>query len=1067
VTARELTKKELVSLLTELRTRVADLERLETVRAEEIKELQKRSSMLRSLLHCSPEPMVVYDAEGRVLFLNDAFTATFGWSNEELLGQRIDYVPEDCVAQAKETLEKRFKGEDVPPFDSKRLTKDGRILDVHISSALFTYGLGQPAGHIVTLRDITERKRMEQALRESEAKYRLLAEEANDILWTTDLNMRTMFVSPSIERVLGFTPEERLQQDVGSQLTAESLRLAGAKLLEELHIDSDPEADPDRFLVLELDYRHKTGSVVCLESVMKFIRDETGRPIGIHGVSRDVTDRKKVEKALRESGEFNRRLVEHAPFGIAYLTRDGIVEYLNPAVNRIMGLPEGQMSAALGWNILELPGLHDRSRAEEKLRRILEGGSVSDFEAEYKSTAGRDTVLLVGGTPRFGSDGTVQGAILMFTDIGERKRAEEALRESEEKYRCLVEKAPIGILSIDREGRILEVNQKLLDVLGSPSAEATKSINMLTFPLLVEAGLSEAFRRCLETGEEVDFETPYTSKWGKTSYLRTIVTPSRDLGGTVRGYQAVAEDITERKRAEEALRKSEERLELALKGSDLAMWDYNLQTGEAFFNDRCAEMVGYTLDETEPQFTWWGKQVHPEDIDRVNEAFNAHVESRSPLYECEHRFRHKSGEYIWILARAKIVERDEHGNPVRIVGTSLDITERKQEEQEREALRNQLFQAQKMEAIGTLTGGIAHDFNNLLQVILGYSELLLAKKDQNHREYADLQKIFRTAKNGADLVQRLLMFSRKTEPKPISTNLNGLVLQVEKLLRRTIPRMIDIQLELSADLPEIDADPSQIEQVLMNLAVNARDAMPDGGKLTVKTSVATLDEDYCRVHVEANPGEYVLLEVLDTGHGMDKETVEHIFEPFFTTKEMGRGTGLGLAMVYGIVRQHKGHITVYSEVDKGTAFRVYLPAIPTEEGPAVEDSGITPAFGTETVLLVDDDEFVRELGAQMLTEQGYTVLLAEDGRDALDLFEEKHPQIALVILDLIMPEMGGTECLKELLKIDPKVRILVASGYSTDASIKDSIDMGAKGFLTKPFGARELLRAVRKVLDES
>ena len=497
------------------------------------------------------------------------------------------------------------------------------------------------------------------------------------------------------------------------------------------------------------------------------------------------------------------------------------------------------------------------------------------------------------------------------------------------------------------------------------------------------------------------------------------------------------------------------------------MWDYNLQTGEAFFNDRCAEMVGYTLDETEPQFTWWGKQVHPEDIDRVNEAFNAHVESRSPLYECEHRFRHKSGEYIWILARAKIVERDEHGNPVRIVGTSLDITERKQEEQEREALRNQLFQAQKMEAIGTLTGGIAHYFNNLLQVILGYSELLLAKKDQNHREYADLQKIFRTAKNGADLVQRLLMFSRKTEPKPISTNLNGLVLQVEKLLRRTIPRMIDIQLELSADLPEIDADPSQIEQVLMNLAVNARDAMPDGGKLTVKTSVATLDEDYCRVHVEANPGEYVLLEVLDTGHGMDKETVEHIFEPFFTTKEMGRGTGLGLAMVYGIVRQHKGHITVYSEVDKGTAFRVYLPAIPTEEGPAVEDSGITPAFGTETVLLVDDDEFVMELGAQMLTEQGYTVLLAEDGRDALDLFEEKHPQIALVILDLIMPEMGGTECLKELLKIDPKVRILVASGYSTDASIKDSIDMGAKGFLTKPFGARELLRAVRKVLDES
>jgi CheY-like chemotaxis protein len=297
-------------------------------------------------------------------------------------------------------------------------------------------------------------------------------------------------------------------------------------------------------------------------------------------------------------------------------------------------------------------------------------------------------------------------------------------------------------------------------------------------------------------------------------------------------------------------------------------------------------------------------------------------------------------------------------------------------------------------------------------------------------------------------------------------NLNKQIVQVEKLLRRSISKMIDIKLELSADVPEINADASQIEQVLINLAVNARDAMPDVGQLTLRTSIVTLDEEYCRLHVEANPGEHVLLEVSDAGHGMDKETVKHIFEPFFTTKEIGRGTGLGLAMVHGIVKQHNGHITVYSEVGLGTTFKVYLPAIPADVEPDVEASGIMPAFGTETVLFVDDEDLVSDLGARILTKHGYTVLKAANGREALDLFKKEHSQISLVILDLIMPEMGGTECLKELLKIDPQVNVLVASGYSADTSVKETIQTGAKGFVTKPFRVKELLRAVKRILDE-
>jgi two-component system, cell cycle sensor histidine kinase and response regulator CckA len=328
-------------------------------------------------------------------------------------------------------------------------------------------------------------------------------------------------------------------------------------------------------------------------------------------------------------------------------------------------------------------------------------------------------------------------------------------------------------------------------------------------------------------------------------------------------------------------------------------------------------------------------------------------------------------------------------------------------------------------------------------------------------------KILQAAKNGAELVQRLLTFSRKVEPKPIPLNLNRRIVQVEKLLKRTIPKMIDIQMHLSDDLAEINADPIQMEQVLMNLAVNARDAMPNGGKFVLETGNVTLDDEYCKAHVGPSPGDYVSLTVSDTGHGMDKETVEHIFEPFYTTKELGRGTGLGLAMVYGIVSQHGGFIRCYSEVGRGTTFTVYFPAIQSLVGPGVETSAVMPAFGTETILLVDDEAFVRDLGERMLSKVGYTILTAANGIDALDLYRKEGKQIDLVILDLIMPKMGGEGCLKELLKIDPDVKILIASGYAADTAPGTPLELGARGFVSKPFRFKELLGQVRKVLDES
>jgi len=370
-----------------------------------------------------------------------------------------------------------------------------------------------------------------------------------------------------------------------------------------------------------------------------------------------------------------------------------------------------------------------------------------------------------------------------------------------------------------------------------------------------------------------------------------------------------------------------------------------------------------------------------------------------------------------------------------------------------------------MEAIGTLAGGIAHDFNNLLQVVLGYSELLLADKKPGDPDYDDLNKIRRSARNGAELVKQILTFSRKADISPRPIDLNREVRNAEQLLRRTLPRIIEIGLFPAKDLWTVNADPAQMEQMLLNFAVNAKDAMPRGGTIAIETENVTLDEEYCRNHLGVEPGHYALLMFSDTGVGIHPEILDHIFEPFFTTKKFGEGTGLGLATVFGIVKQHDGHIMCYSEPEKGTTFKIYLPAIKTEDVETTSQFQALLAGGAESVLLVDDEELVRELGERILSRAGYTVLTAGDGREALEIYLKKMSDISLVVLDLIMPVMEGRECLEELLKINPSAKVIIASGYSANGPAKKAVKSGAKGFIRKPFDIRQMLDVVRQVLD--
>ncbi|MEW6531409.1 MAG: PAS domain S-box protein [Thermodesulfobacteriota bacterium] len=890
--------------------------------------------------------------------------------------------------------------------------------------------------------------RAEATLNASEKRYRDLVENANDIIYRTDANGFFELFNPVGLRITGYSQEE-----ISRKHYLDLIHPDYKKQVERFYGLQFVKRIPDTYY--EVPIINKEGKTVWIGQSVQLVM-EGNTTVGFQSIARDITDRKMAEKSLRKSEERLQLALDGGDLGLWDLDIRTGHAVTNQRAAEIVGYSLDEIEQSFSsWESFIHPD--DRQKALEPYFNHLAGltdFSEAEYRARHKSGEWR-WIHARGKITERDPDGNPVRMTGTFLDITDRKLAESRAAEAKEFAEKIVSASPVGIAVFQADGQCISANDALGRIVGADK-ERLMTQNFRDLAPWKDSGLLADAERVLSEGISTQREVYLTSLFGKTVWVASRM--ARFTFGGEHHLLLLFNDISKRRTAEDTLKFEREQLLSLFESINEVILVIDPRTYEILFANRFTEDM-------------YGKQLIGglcyEKLGGIpgpcSHCINEQIVAlQGRPYQWEYSSRVLKRDF---LATDRMI-RWPDGRDVKFQ-IAIDITERKEAAQEQDSLRAQLFQAQKMEAVGTLAGGIAHDFNNLLTVVQGFSELLLAEKDQEHPEYDDLQKIFHAAKNGADLVQRLLMFSRKSEPKPVPLNLNSQIVQIEKLLRRTIPRMIDVHLDLSVDLPQINADPSQIEQIVMNLAVNARDAMSDAGKLTLRTSMVTLDEEYCRLHVGATPGEYVLLEVSDTGHGMDKDTVEHIFEPFFTTKARGRGTGLGLAMVYGIVKQHNGHITVQSQVDRGTTFGVYLPAIPDEMEPDVEDSGTMPAFGTETLLLVDDEDFVRELGARILTKQGYTVLQAANGRDGLDLFKRERSRISLVILDLIMPEMGGMECLKELVTIDPNVKILVASGYSADTSVKETVQMGARGFVTKPFRVKELLREVRSILDNA
>jgi hypothetical protein len=582
------------------------------------------------------------------------------------------------------------------------------------------------------------------------------------------------------------------------------------------------------------------------------------------------------------------------------------------------------------------------------------------------------------------------------------------------------------------------------------------------FEKLVHPADLEWVRRQKMSAEEglrrVDFEHRIVSADGSVRHIHQIAEVAVDDKGWVWRESGTIQDITERKLAETALRDSEERFRFVARAVSDVVWDWDLPANSLWWNEGFLTTFGFAADEIEPSIDSWAAQIHPEDRGRVIGSVHRAVEFGAESWGAEYRFRRKDSRYAWVQDRGYIL-RDPAGKAVRMVGGLRDLTEQKK-------METQFLRAQRMESIGTLAGGIAHDLNNVLAPIMMSIELLKLDPGKDPRSVKILDTIFTSSRRGADLVRQILSFARGLDGTKTAIRINEVMGDLDAMISKTFPRNIRIVAEVPEDLWPVLGDATQLHQVLLNLAVNARDAMPEGGTLGISAANVTIGAPSPGAVREAPAGTYVLLQVADTGSGMPPEVRERIFEPFFTTKEAGKGTGIGLVTVHNVVKGHGGYVAVTSEPGRGTTFRIHLPADATlHTGAPLPKATEIPLGRGELVLVVDDEHSIRDITQQTLEAFGYRVLTAGDGVTAVGLYANPAHQVALVLTDMMMPVMDGSSTIQALRRINPLVKIIASSGIDLVDNLAKAAGQGVGDFLSKPFTAEALVRLVREVLD--
>ena len=770
-------------------------------------------------------------------------------------------------------------------------------------------------------------------------------------------------------------------------------------------------------------------------------------------------ERGQSRKALRASEDRYRTVFENTGTATVILEQDTTISTANAGFTQLCGYSKDEVEGKMSWTQFVVEEDLQRMRGFHNKRREDVADAPTEYEFRFVDRKGniKNVFLRVDIIP-----GTKK-SVASLLDITERKRAEEALRESERRYRSVFEETAAATIIVDREMRFVMVNERFEQLSGYSKEELEQKITWERFvaPSDLER-LREYHKARREDGGEAprEYEFTFIDKQGRAKEVLTCV-------GVIPGTESSVVsmlDITGRKRAEEALRSSESRFRELAELFPETVFETDVDGLLTFANRRLSEEFGYADGDITKGISCFDL-IAPEDRERVRQSFADRLKG-NPWGLGEYTGLRRDGSTFPILLHSAPI--CPSGESVGLRGLIVDMSELSQLRRERAHLEEQYHQAMKMEAVGQLAGGVAHDLNNILTPIIAHAEMLLDGVVPENERKQSVEQVFKAGQRARDLVGQLLSFGRRQALSVKPVDVNSIVSNFEVFLRRTIREDIAIKLVLASSIPAISADAGQLEQIIMNLAINAQDAMPGGGRLIIETSSEELDQRYANEHHGVAPGKYVMLAISDTGEGMDAETRKRVFEPFFTTKAKGKGTGLGLATVYGLVKQHNGAIWLYSEPGRGTVFKLYFPAI--EEAPVHASSpkaAVKNMRGAETVVVAEDYDMVRNLVVGLLKRHGYTVFSVPAGGECLELIDNHVTEIDLLLTDVVLPDMNGKALFQKAKERFPDIKVLYMSGY-TNNGVADCVQFDEEmPLIQKPFTPKNLLLRLRSVLDES
>ncbi|WP_413171506.1 PAS domain-containing protein [Anabaena azotica] len=1114
-----------------------------------------------------------------LFYINPAYEKIWGRSCQSLWGNPLSWIeavhPEDLERMMAEVEEQHQKGGNIS-VEYRIIRSDGSIRWLCSRRFPIKNEQGQVEYYGGIGEDITERKQAEAALQKSEETFRQFGENIQtQIIWIKSYDRgETVYVNPAYEKIWG--------------RTCQSLRENPQSWIEAIH----PE-DRDRILAetrqnlqkgeaCNLEYRiiKPDGSIGWISARAFPIKNEQGEIQYFGGVAEDISERKLAEAAVRQSEYKFRQFADNFQ-SVVWIAAANCTEdlYVNPAYEKVWGRSRASMgNNPKSW----LEGVHpedrDRVIAQMQSQMHSESGIL-----EYRVLRPDGSIRWVWAR-RFMIKNE-QGEIEYFggiaEDITERKQTEAELKKTENKFRYFTENSDTLIWMASKDSKeTLYINPAYEKIWGRSCQSLRENPQSWTEAIHPEDRdriLAEIAERH-QKGEGANLEYRILQPNGTVRWIWGRCFPIKNEQGELDYYGSLTEDITERKLAEESLRDSETRLTLALETANMGIWDWNMITNHCLWSDHVGPLYGLPKGSLcPPDYDDFSQFIHPEDRDILQQNLNQSI-SQGSDFAVEYRAVWPDGSLHWLRGTGKVYHNQE-GQPIRMIGTTRDISERKETEHqlyeqaalldiatdaifvrdfqteilfwnqgaermygwqkhealgknlkdlfcsktaqqqeatalrtvvksgiwqgelrkktkfgteiivesrwtlmfdaddqpksilvvdsditEKKQLEEQFFRTQRLESIGTLAGGIAHDLNNILTPILGAAQLLKGRFAKNEERHPQLLEIIENnAQRGAALVKQVLSFARGLKGEKGIVQIKHLIAEIIQIGKQTFPKSIEFTTQIPEDLWTVSGDTTQLHQVLMNLVVNARDAMPEGGTLTIITENIYIDEAYTRMLIESKIGNYIVITVTDTGVGMTKEVLDRIFEPFFTTKEFKGGTGLGLSTAVGIIKSHNGFMTVNSQVGKGSTFKVFLPSVESPQVPDIDQSKIPLGQG-ELILVVDDEPQIRDVATIILENHNYQTLTASNGVEAIALYAQYKKNISAVLMDMMMPEMDGITAIRTLKKMNPKVQVIACSGLNTKDVFPESAEMEMQSVLFKPYTANELLRSLNQII---